>query len=280
MCSKATEAHLGGQTKGQESQPSVQDELGGAKTHDDGHPPCSNLWTHCTRSGHRSGQRDVQELSKNGHGDGQNPSLRNVHSRMVFRSKECRKLLPESNKSPSGSRCARVSMSTHDAEFVKSRGKKALNFGQRPPTLEPSYRSNLCHHLLGVGGWLEAEHTRFLANARRQCHSGRRFVRCRSSTVSPVIWKCNMEKCGWAFAQCGYGERYHHRFCQEGQVSADQGGKFHGCTCAGFSCLRSHQRPSLALPMALFPTNFSVCVATREPWPPGNTNCGNVPATA
>ena len=56
------------QTKGQESQPSAQDELGGAKTHDDGHPPCSSLWTHRTRSFHRTGQRDVQEL-ENGHGD-------------------------------------------------------------------------------------------------------------------------------------------------------------------------------------------------------------------
>ena len=31
--------------------------------------------------------------------------------------------------------------------------------------------------------------------------------------------------------------------------------------------------------MDLFPTNFSVFVATREPWPPGSMNCGNVPET-
>ena len=55
-----------------------------------------------------------------------------------------------------------------------------------------------------------------------------------------------MEKSGWAFAQCGNGERYHHRFCQEGQVSADQRRTFHGCTCAGLSCLWSHQRISLS----------------------------------
>ena len=60
-------------------------------------------------------------------------------------------------------------MSTQDAELVRSGGKRFL-FWQET---EPSYRSNLC---LGVEGWLEAEHTRFLANARRQCHSGRRFV--------------------------------------------------------------------------------------------------------
>ena len=55
-----------------------------------------------------------------------------------------------------------------------------------------------------------------------------------SATICSVLeagWKpstpegsanANMEKSGWAFAQCWYGERYHHRFCQEGQVSADQ----------------------------------------------------------
>ena len=31
--------------------------------------------------------------------------------------------------------------------------------------------------------------------------------------------------------------------------------------------------------MDLFPTNFSVFVATRESWPPGSTNCGNVQET-
>ena len=34
------------------------------------------------------------------------------------------------------------------------------------------------------------------------------------------------------------------------------------------------------LRIVLFPVNFSVCVATRGPWPTGSTNCGNVPATA
>ena len=60
-----------------------------------------------------------------------------------------------------------------------------------------------------------------------------------------------MEKSGWTVAQCGYGERYHHRLCQEGQVSADQRGKFHGCTCAGLSCLWSLQRTSLTFSMQI-----------------------------
>ena len=72
--------------------------------------------------------------------------------------------------------------------------EKGSHFGKRPQTLEPSYRPNLCHHLLGVGGGLEAEHTRILANAGRQCYSGWRFVERRSSTVSPGVWKCKHGK--------------------------------------------------------------------------------------
>ena len=45
-----TETHMERQAKGQESQSCMQDELGGAKAHDDGHPPGSNLWTHGARS--------------------------------------------------------------------------------------------------------------------------------------------------------------------------------------------------------------------------------------
>ena len=45
---------------------------------------------------------------------------------------ECRKLLPESSKSASGSRCDLDSMSTQGAEFVRS-GGKLLPFGQRIP---------------------------------------------------------------------------------------------------------------------------------------------------
>ena len=63
--------------------------------------------------------------------------------------------------------------------------------------------------------------------------------------------------------------------CQEGQVSTDQRRKFHSRACAGFSCFWSQ----LATSVDLFPTNFSVFVATREPWPPGSTNYGNVQET-
>ena len=50
MCRKSVEKHMERQAKGQESQSPVQDELGGAKADDDGHPHGSNLWAHGARS--------------------------------------------------------------------------------------------------------------------------------------------------------------------------------------------------------------------------------------
>ena len=64
-------------------------------------------------------------------------------------------------------------------------------------------------------------------------------------------------------------------FDQKARFELIQGEKCHCCACTGLSCWWSHPRTSLR--MILFPINLSVCVASRGPWPPGNTNCGNVP---
>ena len=66
-----------------------------------------------------------------------------------------------------------------------------------------------------------------------------------------------MEKSGWAFAQCRYGERHHHRFCQEGQVSADQ--RERKCSCLHVRCTFLFVEPSTnlaCLRMDLFPIIF------------------------
>ena len=55
MCRMSVETQMERQAKGQESQSSMQDELGGAKAHDDGHPLRSNLWAHGARSIQRTG---------------------------------------------------------------------------------------------------------------------------------------------------------------------------------------------------------------------------------
>ena len=54
--------------------------------------------------------------------------------------------------------------------------KKAPHAGQKSPSLESGYGTYRCHHLLGVGSWMEAELTRFLAVTGWQRHSGRRLV--------------------------------------------------------------------------------------------------------
>ena len=88
-----------------------------------------------------------------------------------------------------------------------------------------------------------------------------------------------MEKSGWAFAQCVYGERYHHRLCPEGQVSADQRGSF--MVARALDILVCGPINETHLPAdGSIPKAFSVYVATREPWPPGSVNCGNVLETA
>ena len=85
MCRKSVETHMERQAKGQESQSPMQDELRGAKTHDDRHSPCSNLQSHSAGSIQRTGRRHVQK-SEVGHGFGKDPSMPHHHSRMVFRS--------------------------------------------------------------------------------------------------------------------------------------------------------------------------------------------------
>ena len=77
----SVETHMERQAKGQQSQSSVQDELLGAKTHDDGHTPCSNQRPHGARSIQCTGQRHVQKPEV-GHGFGKDPSMPYLHSRM------------------------------------------------------------------------------------------------------------------------------------------------------------------------------------------------------
>ena len=76
------------QAKGKESQSFLQDEFRGAKAHDDGHPPSSNLWAHGARSIQCTSQRHVQKLEV-GYGFGKDPSMPYFHSCMVFRGQTC-----------------------------------------------------------------------------------------------------------------------------------------------------------------------------------------------
>ena len=217
----------------------MQDELIGAKTHDEGHTPCSSLRPHRARSVHHTSKCDAKNL-KLGTVMGKTRACAVPQSHGSSAKSECHKLPPELDKSASVSQCGEVSMSTQGAEFVRSCGKGS-HFGKRPPTLEPSNRSNLCHHLLGVGAGLEAEETRFLADARATLEQAQ-IIDSFFQDMEMQTWK----RAAGLSLSAGMEKRYHHRLCQEGQVSADERGKIHGCTCAGLSCFWSHQRTSLA----------------------------------
>ena len=49
----------------------------------------------------------------------------------------------------------------HETQNPPSLEEKGPHAGQQPPSLESSYRTYLCHHLLGVGSRMEAELTGF-----------------------------------------------------------------------------------------------------------------------
>ena len=136
-------------------------------------------------------------------------------------------------------------MSTQGAKFVRSAGKR-LPFWQETPDAGTKLQFQSLPPFARC--WSRAGSRAHQVSGRRQSYSGRHFVQHGADHRQFLqgYGNANMEKSGWAFAQCGYGERYHHRLCQEGQVSADERGEFHGCTCAELSCFWSHQRISLA----------------------------------
>ena len=192
---------------------------------------------------------------KKRHGVGQKPKLALFPESHSFSVKgECRKLLPESSKSVSGSRCGRASMSTQGAEFVKVWKKKAPIWASDPDATTKLQVQSLPTFALC---WRLARSEAHQVSGKRQTPMPLLTAPCstkrRSSTVSPVIWKCKHGKARLGTRLVKYGERYHCRF----------------------SWLRMHWtflflEPSTNLTylrMALFPINFSVCVATGRLWP-------------
>ena len=99
-------------------------------------------------------------------------------------------------------------------------------------------------------------------------------TKCRSSTVSPVIWKCKYGKERLGTRSVQVWRRSLPMLPIRPGLSLSESEKFHGWACIGLSCLWSHQR------ISPIPIICSVYVATRGPWPPGNTKCRNVPETA
>ena len=224
----------------------MQDELRGAKTHDDGHTPCSNLRPH------RASTTQVNAVCKK---TSKWVRWRAKPKRALFprshgssAKSECHKLPPELNKSASGSQCREVSVSTQGAEFARS-GGKGLPFWQETPdagtklqvqSLPPCARclrraGSRAHQVSGQTPDASATLDGALFN---KAHIIDSLSRC----MEMQTWK----RAAGQSLSSGMEKGINTDFCQESQVSAEQRGKLHGCTCAGHSCLWSHQRTSLA----------------------------------
>ena len=154
-----------GMQRAKRGQPSVQDGLGCATAHGDGQSPCSNSRSHCTGRFHRTGQCDVQELEK-GHGDGQNPKLALIpRSHGLSVKSECRKLLPEPNKSASGITMWRGFNVDTRRRFRKFCRKKAPTLARDPRRWNQAWRGSRAHQVSGkcqtpVPLWTELSSTR------------------------------------------------------------------------------------------------------------------------
>ena len=269
MCGKPMEAHLERQTKGQESQPSVQDELGGAETHDDGHPPVQI----CGHTAEGASTAQVNATCKNlkmGTVMGKTQACA-ISTVAWFSVKiECRRLLPESSKSASGSRCGGASMSTQGAEFVRSGGKKALILARDPRRWNQA-----------AAGWKPSTPGFWQAPDASATVDGASFNKAQiidsfSSDMDMQTWK----RAAGHSLSAGMEKGIITDFAKKARSQLIRERKMFMAALGWIFLFVEPSTNPACLRVVVFPIIFSVCVATREVWQPGSTNCGNVPAIA
>ena len=167
------------QAKGQESPSPVQDELRGAKAHDDRHSPCSNLRSHSAGSIQRTRfwERPKHVPSPQSHGSSE--------------SSEYHRSLLGLSRLASGSQCGEIVMLTRDAESADFGGKRppcwleipVVGIRLRdlsPPPFARCWKpdGSRAHQVFG-------SHRMAAPLWKAPC-----LTRRRSSTVSPVTWRC------------------------------------------------------------------------------------------
>ena len=167
-------------------------------------------------------------------------------------------------------------MSAQGAEFVRSGGER-LPLWQK--TTEDGTKRQAQSLPLSVESWKRAG-IRALASARSQCYSGWRSVQQGADHRKFLqgYGNANVGKSGGASAEHGHGERYHYRLCKRARSQLIKEGNFMAARALDFLFVEPSMNLT-CLRMDLFPANFSVFVATREHWPPGSMNCGNVLGT-
>ena len=251
MCGKPMETHLERHAKGEESQPSVQDGLGCATAHGDGQSPCSNLRSHFTKGGSTAQVNAMCKNLKMCTVMGKTQACANTT--VAWFSVKIQ--VPQT-----AARAEQVSkwITMCRGFNVDTRRRFRKVWTKRLPLWQETTRrwNQAC---------LEAEHTRSLANARRQCHSGRRFVLQGADHRQFLQW-CDWRKVSSPTLPRRPGLSWPER-------------KFWWLHVRWTFLFVEPWTNLASLRMARFPTNFSVCVATREPWPPGSTN-GECPSNS
>ena len=183
------------QAKGQESQSPMQDELRGAKAHDDRHSPVQ-IYGH-TAQGASNAQVDAMCRNlKLGTVLGKTqacPITTVAWFVGVKRVPQTAARVEQISEWITIRRNCNVDTRRRIRRFWR---KKAPMMAGNPPSLESGCGTYLCHHLLGDGSQMEAELTGFLAVTgwQRPLWTAPCLTRRRSSTVSPVTWRCKHGK--------------------------------------------------------------------------------------
>ena len=122
----------------------------------------------------------------------------------------------------SGSQCGEIVMfETQNPQILE---EKRPHVGRKSPSLESGYGTHLCHHLLRVGSrwkpsspgfWQSLDGSATLDGA---LFNKAQIIDSFSSDMEMQTWKAAARHS----SSSGFGERYHHRFRQESQISVDQ----------------------------------------------------------
>ena len=166
------------------------------------------------------------------------------------------------------------------AEFVRP-GEKGSLSGKIPQKMEPSDRPNLCHYLFSLGSGLEAEHTRFWqAPEASATLDGALFNKAQIiESFSKDMEMQTREKAAGHPLSMGTEKGITTDFAAKKAGSQlIKEGNFMAARALDFLVCGAINEPHLPADGSI-PNQFFVFVATREPWPPGNTNNGNVQET-
>ena len=242
--------------------------------------PVSNLRPHSARSIHRTGKRNVQKTSK-----------------WVLGKKKHACAISTIAWFFGERRVPQIAASVEQISewiamwrgFDVGTGRRIRKvWGKKAPTLAKDHRkwnqatgpisATICS-VFGSG--LEVEHTRFFGKRQKPVLlldgallNKAQIMECLSKDMEMQMW----EKAAGHPLSTGMEKGMNTDLAKKARSQLIKEGNF--MVHVRWTFLFAEPSTNLTcLRMDKVPTNFSVFVVTREPWPPGNTNCGNVLTT-